>query len=88
MPNPVTPPPGTQLRRFLDAMLDGLMHTRPEFLQRVGHYKLAAMADDLRALGWPVRMAERHAPTNDEPHRRIAVYFIGDHSLAALTEAC
>jgi hypothetical protein len=59
--------------------------THPEFLQRVGHYNLAVMADDLRALGWPVRMAEREAPTKDDPHQRTAVLFIDDHYLAAMT---
>jgi hypothetical protein len=66
-------------------MLNGTMHAHPEFLQRVGHYKMTTMADDLRALGWPVRMAELHAPTRDEPHQCTAVYFIDDDSLAELT---
>ena len=80
---PTYPPADTRLRQFLDAMLDGRMHEHPHYIQAVGHFNLAAMADDLRDFGWQVRMVELHAPTVEAPQRMVALYYIGQHNLDA-----
>ena len=83
MSKPIFPPPNTMLARFLDAMLTVTMHLHPEFIQETGNWRLATAAEELKEMGWPVEMIELHSPTEENPHRCVALYFIGEHTMHA-----
>lgn len=81
---PTCPQRGTLADRALARLLDGRSLDHPTFETESGSWRLAAVVFELRALGWPVRAAEKLAPTPSCPSRRIAVYRLSERDLAEL----
>lgn len=65
---------------FLDVLLTGTIWNHPEYLQEAGNRRLSAMAQSLVELGWAVDMVMHQAPTAEQPNRKVALYYIGDHN--------
>jgi hypothetical protein len=78
------PQPGTLADRALTRLLDGRSLDHPTFEAESGSWRLAAVVFELRALGWPIRAAEKPAPTPSCPSRRFAVYRLSERDLAEL----
>lgn len=71
---PARPTPGTLVARLLAMLASGeeLVHTA--FFERTGSWRLAAVAFELRALGWAVDATRIPAPAPENPERSIASY--------------
>lgn len=72
--SPGLPTPATLADLLLNHLLDGEAFTHPEWEALTLSWRLAASAQELRDLGWPVRSTPVMAPTNRNPDRAIARY--------------
>ncbi len=72
---PTAPRPGTLAAALLLMLGRGDRLTHPDFEGRTGSWRLAAVAFELAALGWPVVVTRIPAPTLDRPDRTIGLYW-------------
>lgn len=75
---PTAPRPGTLAAALLLMLGRGDRLTHPDFEGRTGSWRLAAVAFELAALGWPVVVTRIPAPTPDRPDRTIGLYWFND----------
>ena len=71
---PTRPNADTLAGCLLGMLAAGDALTHPEFEERTGSWRLAAVAFELQALGWAVESVRIPAPTADRPDRSIARY--------------
>ena len=57
-------------------LMDGRMIDHPDFENSTQSWQLGAVVFTLRTLGWPVETIEVPSPTDDAPHRIIALYHL------------
>lgn len=82
---PMWPQRGTLADRALGMFMDGRMIDHPDFENVTQSWRLGAVVFTLRALGWPVDTIEVPSPTEDNPHRIIALYRLdGKYTAQAL----
>lgn len=55
-------------------LMDGRLIDHPEFEDVTQSWRLGAVIFTLRTLGWPVETVEVPSPTDENPHRIIALY--------------
>lgn len=72
--SPQRPNLGTLSDRLLLMLAQGDRLTHPEFEERTGSWRLAAVAFELGLLGWPLTVERIPAPTPGRPDRTIARY--------------
>lgn len=84
---PTWPAPGTIEARALDMLLDGRSLTTPEFEAVSNSWRLAAVAERLRCMGWPIEARMVPAPTFTRPGRHIACYSLPHAAIAAVLAA-
>jgi len=66
-------------------LMDGRLIDHPEFESRTQSWRLGAVIFKLRADGWPVETVEIPSPTEENPHRFIALYRLdGKYTAQAL----
>lgn len=75
---PVAPRPGTLADALLRMLASGDRLTHPDFEDRTGSWRLAAVAFELAALAWPVAVARVPSPTAECPDRTIGLYWLTD----------
>ena len=73
---PTWPKRGTLADRALGMLMDGRLIDHPDFENSTQSWRLGAVIFTLRALGWPVETIEVPSPTDDAPHRIIALYHL------------
>ena len=73
---PTWPQCGTLADRALGMLMDGRLIDHPEFENSTHSWRLGAVVFTLRTLGWPVETIEVPSPTDDAPHRIIALYHL------------
>ena len=73
---PTWPQRGTLADRALGMLMDGRMIDHPDFENSTQSWRLGAVVFTLRTLGWPVETIEVPSPTDDAPHRIIALYHL------------
>lgn len=71
---PTWPKRGTLADRALGMLMDGRLIDHPDFEGSTQSWRLGAVIFTLRSLGWPVETIEVPSPTEDAPHRVIALY--------------
>ena len=71
---PTWPQRGTLADRALGMLMDGRLIDHPDFENSTQSWRLGAVIFTLRTLGWPVETIEVPSPTDDNPHRIIALY--------------
>jgi hypothetical protein len=71
---PAWPQPATLAARLLDILLAGHSQTHPQFEAVTFSWRLAAVVNALRDLGWPIESEDISAPTPECPDRVIARY--------------
>ena len=82
---PTWPTRGTLADKALGMLMDGRMIDHPEFENSTQSWRLGAVIFTLRAYGWPVETVEIPSPTQDNPHRVIALYRLdGKYTAQAL----
>ena len=57
-------------------LMNGRLIDHPDFQDVTQSWRLGAVIFTLRALGWPVETIEVPGPTDDAPHRIIALYHL------------
>ena len=75
---PTAPRPGTLAVDLLLMLGRGDRLTHPDFETRTGSWRLAALAFELAALGWPVEVTRIPAPMPERPDRSIGLYWIAE----------
>ena len=75
---PTAPRPGTLAAALLLLLGRGDRLTHPDFEGCTGSWRLAAVAFELAALGWPVVVTRIPAPTPDRPDRSIGLYWLAE----------
>jgi hypothetical protein len=79
-------PSARSLAAALLAMLGrGEALTHPEFMERTGSWRLAAVAFQLGVLGWSIGVEKIHAQSADRPAREIGRYRLLSHHAHALS---
>ncbi len=73
---PTWPKRGTLADRALGMLMDGRLIDHPDFENSTQSWRLGAVVFTLRTLGWPVETIEVPSPTDDAPHRIIALYHL------------
>ena len=73
---PTWPTLGTLPDRALGLFMDGRMLDHPEFERITQSWRLAAVVDRLIDLGWPVDSIKVFSPTDNNPNRIIARYYL------------
>lgn len=73
---PSWPTRGTLADRALARFLAGERLTHPDFLDGCGSWRLAAVVFELRAYGWPIQSESLAAPSDENPARCIARYWL------------
>jgi len=82
---PTWPQRGTLADKALGMLMNGRLIDHPEFESLTQSWRLAAVIFTLRALGWPVEKIEVPSPTENDPHRIIALYRLdGKYTAQAL----
>lgn len=82
---PTWPKPGTLQSRALDLLVAGRMFDHADFFATTGSWRLAEYIAILRDGGWPIETVPVPAPTEDSPHRVIALYCLPqEHKAQAL----
>lgn len=71
---PTWPTRGTLADTALGMLMDGRKIDHPDFENSTRSWRLGAVIFKLRTLGWPVETVEVPSPTEECPHRIIAVY--------------
>lgn len=71
---PMWPTRGSLPDRALQIFLAGQAFDHPDFLEKYGSWRLAAVVHELRCLGWPIDTIDIPAPSEDQPGRTIALY--------------
>lgn len=71
---PTAPNVGTLAHRLLGMLAKGDRLTHPDFEERTGSWRLAAVAFELGLLGWSLTVERILAPTPGRPDRTIARY--------------
>lgn len=80
--SPTWPQRGTLAERALAILMDGRTLDHPDFEAATGCWRLAAVVFELRCLGWPVGTVEIPAPTEENPHRYVALYALSKKKIA------
>jgi hypothetical protein len=73
---PQLPRRGTLAHRLLLIFINGARLTHPEFQERTGSWRLAAVVFELGLLGWKVHAVLIPAPTDANQNRSIARYWL------------
>ena len=73
---PQLPGRGTLAHRLLLMFASGARLTHPDFQERTGSWRLAAVVFELGLLGWSVHAVRIPAPTADNPDRSVARYWL------------
>lgn len=84
---PGTPRPDTLADALLRMLANGDRLTHPDFEDRTGSWRLAAVAFELAALAWPVVVNRIPAPTADCPDRTIGLYSLSEKGRRQAAEA-
>jgi hypothetical protein len=61
---------------FLSAVLYDAMSSHPEFVQEPGNQHIEELADQVRALGWPVLHRDTPSSTAEKPDRVVRTFYI------------
>lgn len=81
--SPVWPQPSTLAMRCLQIFLEGDSLTHPQFEAVSFSWRLAAVVNALRELGWPVISEDIASPTAENPDRIISRYRLAPDAIAA-----
>lgn len=81
--SPVWPQPSTLAMRCLSIFLEGDSLTHPQFEAVSFSWRLAAVVNALRELGWPVISEDIASPTAENPDRIISRYRLAPDVIAA-----
>ena len=85
---PVAPRAGTLADALLRMLANGDRLTHPDFQGRTGSWRLAAVAFELVALGWPVCVTRIPSPTAEHPDRSIGLYWLADKGRSLAQGVC
>ena len=82
------PTRGTLAFELFELLVAGERMTQPEWLPRTRSWRLAATVGQLGELGWPVQSLLVPAPSERNPHRKIARYYLAAEAIAAGRALC
>ena len=80
--SPTWPHTATLAHRSLELFLRGHSLTHPQFEAITFSWRLAAVVNELRELGWPIVSTDISAPTPECPDRVIARYGLTSEVIA------
>ena len=85
--SPTWPQKKTLADRALGLLMDGRHIDHPDFEQSTQSWRLGAVIFTLRTLGWPIETIDIPSPTEQNPDRVIALYYLpAKYTAQALAE--
>lgn len=76
---PIWPKPNNLSSLALQLFLEGKRLDHPTFMSLSGSWRLAAVVNTLKKLGWPIAVTDIPAPSDSCVYREIGLYHLPSH---------